>query len=131
MRIALIRTSDRTVCQICELGSEVFPVGVDVEYLTEADWVDEPQDGAIWNGERPAQFSMPVPSKVSKMQIRNALWDLGVMPGVKAYLAQADGRTNDAWDCADYISYDDPLINIAAQALNIDKDALFLLAAAS
>lgn len=90
--------------------------GADVESAVAAFFEDEPPI---------------VPASVSPLQIRKALRAAGLMPAVKAFLAQAGDEIVEAWEYATQIDRDNALIATAAAGLGMnegDIDGLFILA---
>lgn len=92
--------------------------------LTIPDCTIEPDDGTpIWS---------PVPTTVSPLQARKALRLLGLMPSVKAFLANADEEIVEAWEFATSIDRDNGVLALAAQELGMTDDQvddLFRMAA--
>ncbi len=84
----------------------------------------EPEDGTpIWT---------PVPASVSPLQARKALRILGLMPMVKAFLANADEEIVEAWEFATAIDRDNGFIAFVGGELGMNSyqiDDLFRIAA--
>lgn len=95
-----------------------------VSPLTIPDHTIVPDDGSpIWT---------PVPNSVSPLQARKALRILGLMPSVKAFLANADEEIVEAWEFATAIDRDNAVLALAAQELGMNSDQvddLFRMAA--
>lgn len=73
----------------------------------------------------------PVPASVTPLQMRKAIRQLGLKPSVDALIATLDEEIVEAWEYATEILRSNPLIAMAASALEMDAgqtDDLFRLA---
>lgn len=75
---------------------------------------------------------LPPPTDVSPLQMRRALRATGLKDGIVAFVATQDDETREAWEYATVIQFDNPLIALAAAAMDkneSDVEELFRLAA--
>lgn len=66
---------------------------------------------------------------VTPLQMRRALRRLGLIDAVNAYVQSQSVDVQDSWQYCIGFPRNDPMIAAAGQALNVDLDALFDLAA--
>lgn len=72
----------------------------------------------------------PAPTlRVSPLQMRMALRQMGIIAQVDAYVAQQDPNMQDAWQYASTMPITNPMVVAVATALNVDLKSLFQLAA--
>lgn len=91
-----------------------------------------PPDLAFWNGTAIVARPLPVPDRVTPLQIRKAIRAAGLFDAVETFKASCAPEMLEAWEFASTIDRDDPMIATAAIAMSMstaDVDDLFRLAA--
>ena len=69
-----------------------------------------------------------IPEKVSSVQLRLALNQMGLRDTVETAVNAATQDIKDLWEYSLNFHYNNPILNQFAQQLNVDLNAIFLLA---
>ncbi len=105
------------------------PSGETAERLAAMEWNESGAAPPTLAELEAAMALTAAPQKVTNLQMRRALRQLGKLAAVNAYVATQSDDVKDSWEYGAEIPITSPMVIAAATALGVDLAALFILAA--